>query len=247
MGGPASLQTYWSSYIQDDIKLTSKFTLNAGIRWDYEPPRTERYNRQIWWDKNYHWPVLPSAGWSWSAVEAAAGVTNAPEPSWLNQGYELGRVAELGTPDYPGRVSQADYWHHFAPRLGFAWQILPKTVVRGGYAINWLTSTAAWDLNGTPWNIGYGDLGLALEGGTSNGGLSFPNTIESIFNAGGFVPNPFAGVRSESALNNSLDGNWFIANPHDVYPGMEHTVQLSIQRELGSGKQLLGSGGKFLR
>ena len=45
--GPASLQTYWGAYIQDDIKLTSKLTVNAGLRWDYEPPRTERFNRQI--------------------------------------------------------------------------------------------------------------------------------------------------------------------------------------------------------
>jgi len=76
--GPASLQTYWGAYIQDDIKLTSKLTVNAGFRWDYEPPRTERWNRQIYWDKNYHWPVVPNAGWNWSSVEAAAGVSGAP-------------------------------------------------------------------------------------------------------------------------------------------------------------------------
>ncbi len=234
-GGPASLQTYWGSYVQDDVKLSSKFTLNAGVRWDYEPPRTERFNREVWWDKTYKWPVMPSPGWSWSAVESAAGVDSAPMPNWLVNGYELGRVAELGTPEYPGRISQADYWHHFAPRVGFAWQFTHKTVLRGGYGINWLTTTNGWDLNGTPWNIGYGDLGLSLQGGTTNGGLTFPNTMEDLFhNNVGFVPNPFVN-RSETALNNSLDGSWFISNPYQVYPGYEHTIQLSLQRELGSG------------
>jgi hypothetical protein len=255
LGGPASLQTYWGSYIQDDIKLTPKFTLNAGIRWDWEPPRTERYNRQVWWDRNYHWPVVPAPGWSWSEVTAdAAAVTpspgatasaaNAPMPNWLTNGYELGRVAELGTPDYPGRISQADLWHHFAPRVGFAWQLLPKTVLRGGYGINWLTTTSGWDLNATPWNIGYGDSGLSLQGGTADGGLTFPNTMENLFAGGGFVPNPYV-TRSESALNNSLDGSWFISNPYAVEPGFEHTVQLSLQREVGSGSNSWVFEGSF--
>ena len=134
LAGPASLQTYWGSYIQDDIKLTSKLTVNAGLRWDYEPPRTERFNRQIYWDKNYHWPVTPNPGWSWSDVTAAAAaapgapasVASAPEPNWLVNGYELGRVAMLGTPDYPGRSAQQDLWHHFAPRVGLAWQFSPR-------------------------------------------------------------------------------------------------------------------------
>jgi len=63
--GPASLQTYHAAYFQDDIKLTNKLTVNAGIRWEFEPPRTERYNREIFWDSKYKWNIQPAAGWSW--------------------------------------------------------------------------------------------------------------------------------------------------------------------------------------
>jgi hypothetical protein len=237
VGGPASLQTYWGAYLQDDVKLTSKFTLNAGIRWDFEPPRTERWNRQIYWDKNYKWPVVPNAGWSWSAVETAAGVSSAPLPSWLVNGYEQGRVAMLGTPDYPGRVAQQELWHHFAPRVGFAWEFLPKTVLRVGYGINWLTTTGGSFLNGAPWNLGYGDFGRFEQGGTNNGGLSYQDTFNNPMPGGqGFVPNPFAGVRNETTLNDELtNGGWFIANAWDQVPGMEQVGQVSLQREVGTG------------
>ena len=234
--GPASLQTYDGAYIQDDIRLTSKLKVNAGIRWDYEPPRTERWNRQIWWDRNYHWPVNPDPGWTWAGVEAAAGVSNAPVPAWLTNGYELGRAAILGSKDYPGRSAQQDLWHHFAPRLGFAYQLAPKTVLRGGYAISWLTTTGSYFMNGAPWNLGYGDYARFYQGGTPDLGLTWPYTINNPMPGGlGFIPNTFV-KRDENALNQQLaDAGWFIANAWDVYPGLEHDVEFSLQHEFGSG------------
>ncbi|HZT28817.1 MAG TPA: TonB-dependent receptor [Bryobacteraceae bacterium] len=237
LAGPASLQTYHGAYVQDDIKLTKTITLNLGVRYDYEPPRTERYNRQIYWDQNYHWPVTPDPGWSWAQVEQAAGVTNASQPAWLTNGYELGRVAILGSKEYPGRVAQEAFHDHFAPRAGIAWQILPKTVLRAGYGINWLTTTGGSFLNGAPWNVGYGDFARFLQGGTPDNGLTFPITFNQPMPGGvGYVPSPFVS-RDVTALNNSLVGNWFIANAWNQYPGYEHVVQFGVQREVGSGNK----------
>ena len=78
LAGPASLQTYF--------KLTSKLTINAGIRWDFEPPRTERFNRQIFWDKDYPWDWQPNAGWTWDLAQQQAGGDRrraAPMALWL--------------------------------------------------------------------------------------------------------------------------------------------------------------------
>ncbi len=233
--GPASLQTYHGAYVQDDIKLARTITLNVGVRWDFEPPRTERYDRQIYWDKEYQWPVVPSAGWSWDTVQEAAGVSNAPKPDWLVNGFEQGRVAVLGSKEYPGRQSQATYTKHFAPRVGIAWQFMPKTVLRAGYGINWLTTTGGQFLNGAPWNVGYGDFARFLQGGTPDSGLTFPLSFDNPMpNGVGYVASPFV-TRDVTALNNSLVGNWFIANAWNQYPGYEHVMQVGVQRELGGG------------
>ena len=38
---------YYALFFQDDWKLTSRLTLNMGLRWDYESPLVERYDRQL--------------------------------------------------------------------------------------------------------------------------------------------------------------------------------------------------------
>jgi outer membrane receptor protein involved in Fe transport len=34
-------------FLQEDWKVTPRFTINAGLRWDYETPVVERYNRMV--------------------------------------------------------------------------------------------------------------------------------------------------------------------------------------------------------
>src|SRR6185436_2370006 len=42
---PAFNHFYYAVFAQDDWKVTQRLTLNLGLRWDYESPATERYNR----------------------------------------------------------------------------------------------------------------------------------------------------------------------------------------------------------
>lgn len=230
LAGPASLQAYHGAFVQDDIKLTSKLTINLGVRWDYEPPRTERYDRQFFWDKQYQWPWKPNADWNWTQVQQQAGVTLGP-PDWLTKGF-TGRVAMTGTPEYPSRTSQLAFKNHVGPRLGAAWQFLPRTVLRGGYGLQYLTTTGGVFLNGAPWNIGYGDFARFIQGGSPDGGLTFPLTFSlPMPGRAGYVP----ATRNITDLNRSVMGGWFIANAIDQAAGHEHVFQLGLQREIGSG------------
>jgi hypothetical protein len=231
LAGPASLQPYHGAYIQDDYKVSSRLTLNLGVRWDFEPPRTERFDRQIYWDSTYKWPWTPTPGWSWDLVLQQAGLAkgSTPEPEWITKGI-YGRAALVGGKDYPGRISQETYPFNFAPRFGAAFQITPRTVLRGGYGINWLTTTGSRSLNGADRNVGYGDF--ARVNGAPDLGLTYPLTFDNPMpNGAGYVPY----TRDILSMNRYTMGTWLIAPDYRNTAGYEHAVQLGIQREIGSG------------
>jgi hypothetical protein len=230
--GPASLQPYHGAYIQDAFKATTKLTLNYGVRWDFEPPRTERYNRQFYWDENYVWPWTPSPGWSWNQALQQAGVSPsaAPTPAWITNGIR-GRLALMGTPGYPGRASTETHPYHFSPRFGIAYEFMPRTVLRGSYGINWMTVTGSQYVNSADRNVGFGDA--ARFNGTSNNGLTYPLTFSNPMPGGaGYIP--FS--HDVPALNVASMGTWLVAPSHVMTPGYEHTIAFGIQHQLGSGE-----------
>jgi len=229
--GPASLQTYWGAYLQDDVKVTKKLSVNLGIRWDFEPSRTERFDRQIFWDTQYKWPWQPNAGWSWDAIKQQIGAANMPDPVWLSKGI-LGRVAMMGTPEYPGRTLLEDHPFRFSPRTSAAWQFMPRTVLRASYGINWLTVTGNAHINYAIWNAGFGDSARLPQDGSGDGGLTYLNSFTDPMPGGnGYVQ--FS--RDVSYLNRQVMGNWWLSETGRFSQGHEHAVQLSLQREIGSG------------
>ena len=102
----------WDVYGQDEWKLRGNLTFNLGVRYEYISPFTELNDRIA--------NLILSPGVLSPGVGAPA-VT----PVLPNQGYP----ATLVRPDR----------NNFAPRVGFAWKPFSKTVVRGGYGINYNT------------------------------------------------------------------------------------------------------------
>jgi hypothetical protein len=108
----ASQNFYVAPYIQDDWRISERLTLNLGLRYDYETPRTERYDRM-----NYFDPDAPSP--------LAAQVPQFPNLQ--------GGLVFVGV-DGNGRWQYEADRNNFAPRVGGAFQIDDKTVLRAGYA-----------------------------------------------------------------------------------------------------------------
>jgi hypothetical protein len=101
---------YPAAFVQDDIKVTKKLTLNIGLRYEISYPRTESGGRYRTFDPNVINPTVGRPG----ALVSANG-TGA-----LKAQYE-----GLAKPDYS----------NIGPRFGFAYALNEKTVVRGGYGL----------------------------------------------------------------------------------------------------------------
>ena len=107
-----------ASFFQDDWKVARGLTLNLGVRWQWNSPRSEKFNRQAAIDLAHPTPVT-----------AANGDVRAFTFNYLFSGYG-GRSIYL----------EQDHKFNFEPRFGFAWQ--PKflarrnAVLRGGYGIS---------------------------------------------------------------------------------------------------------------
>jgi hypothetical protein len=106
-------KSQYALYAQDTWKVTRKFTLDYGVRWDYGTYASEQYGRYGSFD-----PKLPNP--------SAAGRLGA-------RAYESSCKCKFAV-NYPYAIG---------PRLGFAYQIDRKTSIRGGVGVVYnATSTA---------------------------------------------------------------------------------------------------------
>ena len=121
---------YFAPYVQDDWKVTSRLTVNLGLRWDYRGVPYELSNKMFWIDDQN------TPGGS----RFTGGGLCFANPALANDGVA---PAGNGFYNYCGRRNPADGSKTpFAPRFGFAWRPFggEKTVVRGGYGIFWDSS-----------------------------------------------------------------------------------------------------------
>ncbi|PYV69271.1 MAG: hypothetical protein DMG97_22295, partial [Acidobacteria bacterium] len=99
----------YSLFLQDDIKLTPKLTLNAGLRWQYDQSFRELHHGDAFFDP-------------------CATLYSGRDPSCVPHWEQFG----VGnTPDTTLDPSK----HQFEPRIGLAWNPIGGFVVRAGYGI----------------------------------------------------------------------------------------------------------------
>jgi hypothetical protein len=118
----------FSPYVNDDYKVTKNLTLNLGLRWDLYTPYTESEDR---------W-----SGFSPTQINAATGT-----PGSL---FYYGN----GTNSCNCSTTVKTWYKNFGPRLGFAYQVVPRTVLRGAFDIMYTHSggvggSSAGNYNGT--------------------------------------------------------------------------------------------------
>lgn len=116
---------YIGLYGQDRWKVTPDLTLSLGLRWDYFSPFTENDGRQA----NL---MLSGGNGSTATYYMAHGGCNTPRSWFINSllaGYNIPIVCRSGN-----TVNTAQKTN-FAPRLGVAYRLSPRLVVRSGFGI----------------------------------------------------------------------------------------------------------------
>lgn len=126
-----------SPYINDDVKITPKFTVNAGLRWDILVPFTV--------DQPQNFTYLD---------------LTRPNPGAIGpNGPLLGAASSLGsTSPLSAGVNRANTsFKNFGPRAGFSYQIGQKTVISSGFALTFLNG-GAYEFGSSKAALNYGNI-----------------------------------------------------------------------------------------
>ncbi len=123
-------------YIQDDWKLTPRLTLNMGLRYDISPAYLERFNRRTaGFEPNIKHPLSDQIVAAWAAAKTAWDANPANKYPYPAAPAQItGSWLFAGVNGQPRRALDTDYTN-IAPRLGIAWQIGAKTVLRTGAGV----------------------------------------------------------------------------------------------------------------
>jgi hypothetical protein len=129
ISGPVSgKQTYRAFYFGDTWHATPKLTLNLGARYELQGPWSERYDKMTYFN-----PSVTN-----SSVTGCSGVAGSRCP---------GDLFLVKTGVNSGRNNLPLSKKEFLPRVGFAYAVDSKTVIRGGYGIFFIPNYVSFGTN----------------------------------------------------------------------------------------------------
>ncbi len=123
----AEKNTVWAFHVQDDWKLTRKLMVNVGLRYEVESPLSERYNRSV---RGFD----PNAPLAIAAAAQAAYERNPTPEIPASQFRVAGGLSFAGLGGEPEGLWNRDS-NNLMPRIGVAYSLTPRTVIRAGYGI----------------------------------------------------------------------------------------------------------------
>ena len=206
-------------FVQDDFKVRSNLTLNLGLRYVGTTGFHEIHDSLGSFDPNL-------------TLSCTVDVNGTPCGS-LN-----GTPGSIWFAPNNGRDSlQKPIWNIFLPRLGFSWEVLHNTVVRGGfgmYSYNFSQDTYG---NG----IGFGSLGTSSGNASDVNSGTGPNpliTLSASAAAAASVLNYTVGSPNAknvaTYLNLKSPNNGVPYMPYDVDPGRINEWQFSIEHQFAN-------------
>lgn len=195
-------------FVKDDWQVTPKLTLNLGLRYEWSTPYTERHNRIQFAD-----------------FGASTGVTldlSGGDPFLQSLGLGSTTLKGITTFANSNKRNISPDRNNLAPRLGLAYRLSDKTVLRGGvgvyYGINPATS--------------FQDLGPAFRKN-----LNWRPSLDNGATRFATLANPFpTGATSPQGTQYGILNQWGFDSTSNQSPGFRNAEiyqwSLSVQREL---------------
>ena len=190
--------TYNGFFVHDDFRVNSKLTLNLGVRYEYETGLTSSLNTLI-------------VGFNPTAVN--------PIQSQV-KGITTNGVIQYAGQNGNGTYATSPTAAKFSPRIGFAWNVKPKTTIRGGYGIFWAPYTFGL---ANPLGYTYATPYVA----SNDGNITPANSLSNPFPTG--LQQPLGNAAGSSA---GLGGQAFSVYAANAKATRVHQYSIEVQREL---------------
>jgi hypothetical protein len=211
---------YYGGYVQDDYRVSSRFTLNFGVRVEHESGLME---------KNDHFTV----GFDPNAVSPLSARAVIPGRDAVRGGLVFAGVN--GAPTEQGNLPGAK----ISPRAGAVLSVNDRTVIRGGYGLFW----APWNYPG-PGTTNYGQYGYSATTTLQQNTLIPITSIDNPFPSGLTQPS-----ESSLGLLTGVGGSINFVDPDKGAPRVQQ-YSVDIQRELPGNLSVslgyVGSRGRHL-
>jgi hypothetical protein len=195
-------------FVQDDFKIHPRLTLNLGLRYEIVTPFTENNDLMVNFD-----PDFAGNGKRGRYVVPSQKTLAYVDPRYIAYG-----VVTADKLDLPRSLVRTDYGN-IAPRIGVAWRVTDKIVLRGGYGLFYPTSAAQ----------GIRD---PLATNSFQVGLTKTNTADAPLSGwpgATHGTSPMSGG-ALSSLSGITSGNWV---PFNLKQPRIHQYNVTVERELG--------------
>lgn len=210
----AEQSKFFALFVQDDWKVSRRLTFNIGLRWEYDTPIRERYNRSL---RDYDFLTANPTSAVVAANYARSPIAEVP----VSQFKTMGGLVFAGIGNQPNELWRGDR-NNLAPRFGIAYQFNQKTVIRTGYGIFFVQGGA--DRQG----VNQGGFNQATNIIASNdNGLTYRASLQNPF-PDGIQPAPGASQGLNTFLGRAI--SFFQTTPRTGY---QQRWSFGIQRSLG--------------
>ncbi len=206
----------WKSpqlFVQDDYKMRPNLTINLGLRWEGETGWSEIHGNMASFDPTVVNPANNQLGAMWYGTTKANGRTQLQKPKW----------------------------NIFLPRLGFSYQPMANTVIRGGFGI----FAAGWSEDTYGAGLG-GEFGSSGTDNDSTNGIcpvvqldsngQSPDTTDPGCGVSGFNGNSIDSLylTAPTAPDSQNNPNGYVSyNPYHTPVPTNYQWTLAVQRQFG--------------